>query len=97
MKNANQILPLIESDVISSKLVNTFNSIGIDANLYLTDISTIIFTQVGISEENQTDELYQSYFLMINEGNKIDFSEDKEALKQYVSTIYDHLLEFKGK
>lgn len=97
MSDKKQILTLIESDIISSKLVNTFKTINIDADLYLTDISTVIFEQIGISKADQTDKLYRKYFSLVNKGRKINFSNDnKTDLEKYTYEIYTYLLGFKS-
>ena len=96
MSKETHILTLIESDIISSKLVNTFKTINIDADLYLTDISTVIFEQIGISKANQTDKLYRKYFSMVNNGRKIDLSKDKTTLEKYTHEIYTYLVRFKS-
>lgn len=97
MSDKKQILTLIESDIISSKLVNTFKTINIDADLYLTDISTVIFDQIGINKAEQTDKLYRKYFSLVNKGRKINFSNDnKTELEKYTDEIYKYLLNFKS-
>jgi hypothetical protein len=96
MSKKTQILTLIESDIISSKLINTFKNINIDADLYQTDISTVIFERIGISKADRTDKLYEKYFSMVNKGRIIDFSQDKTALETYTSEIYTYLVNFKS-
>ncbi len=96
MSKKTHILTLIENDIISSKLVNTFKTINIDADLYLTDVSTVIFEQIGISKTNQTDKLYRKYFSLVNKGRKIDFSQDKTELEKYTNEIYTYLISFKS-
>ena len=97
MSDKKQILTLIESDIISSKLVNTFKTINIDADLYLTDISTVIFDQIGINKAEQTDKLYRKYFSLVNKGRKINFSNhDKTDLEKYTYEIYTYLLSVKS-
>lgn len=96
MKKSNDILTLIESDIISSKLVNTLKKINIDADLYSTDISTVVFKQIGIRKADRTEELYRKYFTMVDKGRKIDFSRDKIALEKYTNEIYEYLVRFKS-
>lgn len=95
MDKNKQITTLIESDIISSKLVNTFNDLGIDASLYLTDVSELVFDLIGIQEKHRTEELYNKYFFFVNEGKRIDFSENKELLKELALDIQTYLLQFK--
>ena len=95
MRNVDPVLKLIENDIISSKLVNTFNDIGIDANLYQTDVSEIIFDLIGIRKKNRTDSLYKKYFTLINQGKKIDFVEHKEQITEQAKDIRTYLTQFK--
>ncbi|MNK08999.1 hypothetical protein D3C87_269460 [compost metagenome] len=87
MDKRKQILALIESDLVNSKLVLTFNHIGVDASAYLTDISTIVFIQVGIWKENRSEELYKKYFDLVNQVQYLDLQVKGEsnrlALKIY--------------
>lgn len=87
MDKRKQILALIESDIVSSKLIFTLNNIGVDANSYLTDISTVVFVQIGIRKENRTEELYKKYFDLIKQVEYLDLQvkgeESRLALKIY--------------
>jgi hypothetical protein len=82
-----QILTLIESDIVSSKLIFTLNNVGVDANHYLNDISHVIFVQIGIRKENRTEELYKKYFDLIKQVQYLDIQVKGEksrlALKIY--------------
>ncbi len=91
MNNRKQIVTLIESEIVNSKLVFTLNKIGIDASDYLTDISQVIFIQIGIRKENQTEELYKRYFTLIKQVDYLDLRirGEKEKL---ISKIYDFLI-----
>lgn len=95
MDTNKQIATLIESDIISSKLVNTFTDLGIDASLYLTDVSELVFDLIGIQEKNRTEALYKKYYYFVNEGKRIDFSENKDLLKELALDIQTYLLQFK--
>lgn len=87
MDKRKQILALIASDIVSSKLIFTLNNIGVDANHYLTDISTVVFVQMGIRKENRTEELYKKYFDLIKQVEYLDLQvkgeESRLALKIY--------------
>lgn len=87
MGKRKQILALIESDIVSSKLILTLQQIGIDASDYLTDISTVVFVQIGIRKENRTEELYKKYFDLIRQVQYLDLQvkgeKNRLALKIY--------------
>ena len=80
-------MTLIESDIVSSKLIFTLNDIGIDANDYLTDISNVVFVLIGIRKENRTEELYKKYFDLIKQVQYLDLQikgeKSRLALKIY--------------
>jgi hypothetical protein len=96
MRNVDSILKLIENDIISSKLVNTFNDIGIDANLYQTDVADIVFDLLEIKEKNRTDSLYRKYYSLINQGKEIDFVAQKEQITEQAKDIQTYLSQFKN-
>lgn len=94
MEKSEQIITLIESDIISSKLINTFTDLGIDASLYLTDVSELVFDLIGIQEKDRTEALYKKYYFFVNEGKQIDFSENKELLQELALDIQTYLMQF---
>ncbi len=96
MKNADPILILIENDIISSKLINTFKDIGIDATLYQIDIADLVFDLLEISPKNRTASLYKKYDWLINQGKKIDFVTHKEQITEQAQDIYTYLRQFKN-
>lgn len=95
MRNVDPVLKLIENDIISSKLVNTFNDIGIDADLYQTDVSEVIFDLLGIQEKYRTDSLYKKYFSLVNQCKKINFKKHKEQITEQAKDIQTYLTQFK--
>lgn len=81
MDKTTQILTLIGNDITSSKLVNSLNAIGLSADQYSIDISDVIFDLMGIEEDKRTDDLYNRYFSLINNGN-----ENKSFIYNYLIT-----------
>lgn len=67
-----QILTLIENEITNSKLIFALQNIGVDASMYLTDVSQVIFILIGIQKENRTDELYKKYFELLKQVQFID-------------------------
>lgn len=84
MTKKEQIIILIESDILSSKLIITLTNIGIDAGNYVTDISRVVFAMIGIEE---TEELLENYFTIINQVEHFDILQADEknrlAIKCY--------------
>lgn len=87
MDKRKQILVLIESDIVNSKLILTLQQIGIDASDYLIDTSTVVFIQMGIRKENRTEELYKKYFDLMRQVQYLDLQvkgeKNRLALKIY--------------
>ncbi|MCE3295815.1 MAG: hypothetical protein K0R65_1529 [Crocinitomicaceae bacterium] len=90
MKKAEQIITLIESDIIISKLVLTLDSIHIDADKYNTDISIVVLAQMGYKEQNRTDDLYEEYFNLIRQVLYLDLEKDGEK-RRLANKIYNYL------
>lgn len=82
------ILTLIEGDIVNTKLINTFRGIGIDADDYLTDSSTVIFRMLKIPKEKRTDDFYESYFKLLKLGEKIDFNKNRKEVRTLAKEIY---------
>lgn len=87
MNNREQILTLIESEIVSSKLIFTLNGINIDASDYFTGTSRVVFEMMGIKGEEDIEELYGKYFDMLKQVKYIDVHVKKDrkrlALKCY--------------
>ena len=84
-------MTLIESDIVSSKLILTLQQIGIDATDYLIDTSTVVFIQMGIRKENRTEELYKKYFDLIRQVQYLDLQVKGEK-SRLASKIYGFLV-----
>ena len=91
MGKRKQIMTLIESDIVSSKLILTLQQIGIDATDYLIDTSTVVFIQMGIRKENRTEELYKKYFDLIRQVQYLDLQVKGEK-SRLASKIYGFLV-----
>ena len=91
MNDKEQVLRLIESDILNSKLVFTLNKIGVDASNYLLDVSEVIFNLMGIQKEIQTEELFRKYYALVRQTEyyELKTKEEKEVLSKM---IYQQLL-----
>lgn len=88
----NEVILLIEDSIVNAKLVNTFERIGIDASVYNLNCPTVIFNLLGLSTENNKDELYGLFYDLIKEGEKIDFSVSRKELRTLAENVYESLL-----
>jgi hypothetical protein len=84
------VLTLIEGDLINTKLLHDFRKLGINIDMYCTDSSRVIFRMIGI--ENPTEELYESYFEILNRVKNIDLSASRDSLKKLCEKILSVLL-----
>lgn len=92
MKEEEKIHKLIEYELINSKLITQLNSIGLDANLYLTDLSELVFDLMGL-EDNE--ELHEYYNELIIDTSKIGIEDIKKSINKYSQSIYNELNKFK--
>lgn len=80
------VLTLIEGDIVNAKLLNAFGKLGIDADMYYSDSSCVIFRMMKIKEP--TDELYESYFEMLRLGDQIDCSDSRKGIRRLAKKIH---------
>lgn len=87
----NEILLLIQCDLINSKMINSFNRLGIDASIYRVNIAPVILQLLGVKEEQRTEALYERYFLLLKNREKQVFT-SKNGLRNAVLRVYKGLL-----
>ena len=87
MERKEKIKKLIASEIINTKLIFSLDSIGIDANHYLTDISDVIFDIAKINKKNQTEEFFDNYFNLIKKGISIDIRIGDNKLEELVDEV----------
>jgi hypothetical protein len=82
------IVTLIEGDIVNSKLIYTFLGLGINADDYLSDSSTVIFRMLKIPKEKRTDDLYKRYYKLLRLGDNINLTVNRKELKVLAQEIY---------
>lgn len=87
MERKEKIKKLIAPEIINTKLIFSLDSIGIDANHYLTDISDVIFDIAKINKKNQTEEFFDNYFNLIKKGISIDIRIGDNKLEELVDEV----------
>lgn len=90
MENCSLILSLIKEDLRCSKLVLGLSCLGLDAGKYHTELSTAIFTLMGIDHNN--DQLLTLYFDCIDKVIEVDDVEDQQKMQSMASEIYEKLV-----
>lgn len=93
MRTASQIKTLITVDILNTKLIGTLDAIGIDADLYLTDVSEVVFDLLDITEAKRTDQLYTTYIGLLKEIKEKVVK--KEAVQEQAEKIYTELQKFR--
>lgn len=90
----NKVLVLIEKDIICSKMIASFKSMGMDAEiLYTIDLAPVIFKLMRMRKMQRTDQVYKKYFDLLKNSNKIDVV-SADARRKLALKIYTQLLKY---
>lgn len=81
------VMLLIEDAIINAKLINTLDSIGIDASLYSTSSVTIIYNLLGLDSKIPKDDFYALFFGLLKEGEAIDVSRSRTLVRRFAEKI----------
>jgi hypothetical protein len=91
MKNKKLILSLIKNHLINTKLVNSLNEMGLNADCYSLHLSSIIFNLIGFDENEDTEDVFERYMELSNRTLFIDFSKSHKHLDDLAMQIYYEL------
>jgi hypothetical protein len=78
---------LIEDSIVNSKLINTLDSIGIDASVYSTSAVTIIYDLLGLDTKISKDDFYALFFSLIKEGESIEISTSRTIVSRFAEKV----------
>lgn len=92
MKMNRQVLTLIESDIIHTKLLIGLKTMGIDSSTYATDLTDVVFDLMKIRKSMRSEIMYRKYFDLIQQGKNKDLSSEREAIKKLACRVYRCLL-----
>lgn len=81
------IILLIEDSIVNTKLINSLDSIGIDASIYVTSSVSIIFNLLNLEPKISKDDFYKLFFELIKNGEEIDFTRSRMLLKKYAEKV----------
>ena len=84
------VLLLIKEDLRSSKLVLGLSALGLDAGRYHTELSTVIFSLLGLDAGD--DHLQGMYFELIDKASEIEDVEDVKRMEGMAEGIYERLV-----
>ena len=82
------ILRLIQDDIKISRLIGVLENLNIYANSYYLGNATVIFSLMGITDNEQNQEFYQ---LMVEQADDLEKYRTPEALKEFTEEIYGAL------
>jgi hypothetical protein len=91
-KHKQLILSLIKDDLINSKLVNSLNDIGLNADDYLLHLGDTIFKLMDFEESRETESTFEYYLDLTNRAKHIDISESRQQFDELALEIYNELL-----
>ena len=80
------VITLIVGDIVNTKMIGAFRGLGINADMYLTDASEVIFRMLGI--KNPSEELFESYYELLRRGDIIDCSDSRKEAEKLAKKIY---------
>ena len=86
------ILSLIKDDLINSKLVNSLNDIGLNADDYLLNLSSTIFKLMGFAETRESEKVFEHYLDLTNKAKQLDIAKSRERFDALALEIYAELL-----
>ncbi|NMH89772.1 hypothetical protein [Flavivirga algicola] len=81
---------IIRQELKSQKLTNSFDEMGFDGSICISDFSELIFSMIGLND--RSDEFYEWYVGQLNSFCKeVDLS-DGTTLSKQAFDFYVHLL-----
>ena len=92
------VLLLIKEDLRSSKLVLGLSALGLDAGKYHTELSTVIFSLLGLdchADADRHDHLQGIYFECIDKASEIEDVEDVKRMEGMAEEVLEQLVKTK--
>ena len=88
MENKKLILSLIKDDLINSKLVNSLNEAGLNADNYHLYLGQTIFELMGFKDNEETEEIFEHYMNLTKRAMLMDISQSHKPLDDLAMQIY---------
>ena len=85
------ILSLIKDDLINTNLICNLRKIGLHSDCYYLNLSSTVFELMGFKSSVETDEVFNKYVEMAEEGSKVDITETNKMLEELALGIYEEL------
>ena len=84
MTKKELIISLIKDDLTNIRLISGLETLGLDSGKYYLSLSEIIFSIMGISDEN----IYKKYLKMSNAVMRIDIFEHPKKLNEQKRSVF---------
>ncbi|MNK00384.1 hypothetical protein D3C87_181680 [compost metagenome] len=85
------IVRLIRDDIKISRLINTLERLNVSARQYHLSNSAVIFSLMGIPDEEPNLEIY---YKMIEQGADLDKYDSNEKIEELAEGIFTQLMVF---
>lgn len=85
----SNIVHLIRDDIKISKLINTLEQLKISARHYHLSNSTVVFSLMGIPEDEPNLEIY---YKLIEQGADLDKYDSNEKIAELAEGIFKQLM-----
>ncbi len=91
MTQKKLIITLIKDDLINTKLINGLNEIGIEANHFHLYLSEIIFSLMGIVDEEIYESKFELYVDLTKKVKDIDIKSSNIHIEELANEIFEKL------
>lgn len=85
------IVRLIRDDIKISRLINTLERLNVSAYQYTLGNSKVIFSLMGIPDEEQNFEIY---YKMIEQGEDLTKYDSNEKIEELAEEVFRQLMVF---
>ncbi|MNK12768.1 hypothetical protein D3C87_308440 [compost metagenome] len=85
------IVRLIRDDIKISRLINTLEQLNVSAYQYTLGNSKVIFSLMGIPDEEQNFEIY---YKMIEQGEDLTKYDSNEKIEELAEDVFKQLMIF---
>lgn len=92
LKSADKIvISLIKDDLINSKLVNSLNEMGLNADNYFLHLKDTVFKLMGFEDDDESEEVFERYIELSKRVLYIDISNSHKPIEDLALQIYVEL------
>ena len=91
MKGKKLILSLIKDDLINSKLVNSLNEIGLNADNYFLHLKDTVFKLMEFEDDEESEEVFERYIELSKRALYIDITKSHKPMDDLALQIYIEL------